>query len=488
MALENIFFTVRAGFSASIECLISDTASSPTWLGSNVIPTPTGDPNPVSAGPDVTGATEVLSNSIPLPEGWDIEDIDIFQLFQCLPDSDVPSTHVSSFSAPSVLPLDNLRISIKFKVGTVIDFQVFPYSLEPTVVEFTPLVRTIAYTPTYWLDPAPGSYNSTGYTLSYSYINGRVLDAGSLTHTGYDLVSTPSPYRVTALTGQFYATEPGVLYKPMIHVSALSLSSYDNEYQSVNGVTDGTKWAFSSAYSTTIDGMSFWRVPRFSLNAARYFTSAGAYSLTSRWTDSRNYRKPGTDYGYEVALKTYPADNPDIQTLWAFAADASNPDMLLEPNLTFQSSTAYIEHVFIRNMYICVGFSGYANQSPLEMEWRHPTRLEPDTWYWITFEVYQGRGNIAINGEFAPVDFKGITNDYQKWQFAVGNNQNGTNGFDGYAFDWLWYFGNKRRHQNFSSPSPWTATVADDTSRPNWAEAIAYTANGLPEPVTFTVI
>ena len=498
MALENIFFTVRAGFNASIECLISDTTSSPTWLGSNVIPTPTGDANPVSVGPDVTGATEALSNSIPLPEGWDIENIDINQLFNCLPDNDTASVHVSSFSDPSVLPLDNLRVKIIFKTHTNISIDVYPYSLEPNIVEVTPLVRTIAYIPDYWIDPSPASYTLTGYTLVQSYIYQLTAVTGAFTLTGIDATITPSTYRLTAFTGQYYAAEPGVLYKPMIHVRSLSTYSYDNTYQDENGITDGSFWISSGHYSGFYGDFTHWRTIRHDNLSGKYFQSGigtqGAYG-TTYWNDQRNYRKPGTDYGYEVALLTYgSSSNTGDQILWAYFDSGSNPPMSSEPDLYFDDPFACIDHVVIRDNYICVGYSGYLNSSTIDLEWRHPKKLEPDTWYWITFEVYQGRGNIAIDGEFCPIDFKGITNDWQNWRFARGNNGD-TLAYDGYSFDWYWYLGNKRRGKNFTAPQPWLATTNDDTSRPNWAEAIEYvstanggTGTGIPETVVFTYI
>lgn len=491
MALENIFFTVRAGFNASIECLISDTTSSPTWLGSNVIPTPTGAANPVSVGPDVTGAAEVLSNSIPLPEGWNIEDIDVFQLFNCLPDADGASTHTSSFSNPAVLPLDNLRVRINFTVRTEISVDSYPYKVDPAIVEITPRVRTIPFAPKAWIDPGLGSFAVTSPGVFTRYIYTRVLNAGTaITLTGNDVTLTTTPIRLTAFTGQFYMAEPGVLYKPMVHVSATSLTTYDNEYQTVNGVTDGTYWSFYNAYSSFYLPYTNWRAQRHDPNSGRYFQAAGTFNTTSRWPDQRLYRKPGTDYGYECAIKTYlSSSDDDDQILWAYRADGSNPSMLSEPDLFFESTNNFIDHVVIRNNYVCVGYSGYdfGVPSPIVTEWRHPKKLESNTWYWITFEVYQGRGNIAIDGEFSPIDFKGITNDFQWWRFGAGNDTV-TNGFDGYSFDWVWYFGNKRRGKNFTAPQPWLDSTTNDTSRPNWAEAIQYRADGLPEPVVFSYI
>jgi len=484
MALENIFFTVRAGFTASLECLISDTASSPTWLGSNVIPTPTGAPNPISVGPDITGATEVLSNSIPLPEGWDIDDIDVFQLFSCLPDGSTASTHISSFSDPAVLPLENLRNRVNFSVSTKVNFESYPYNLAPNIVEITPVVRIIPIVPTAWINPALGNFAVTSPGVYPRYTYNFTPDKGNFTFTGNDVTLTTSPIRLTAFTGQFYAAEPGVLYKPMIHMSATSSTGYDNEYQTVNGVTDGTYWSFVNPSNYTNLPNPLWYGQRHDYNASRYFSSQGTYS-SSRWPDQRLYRKPGTDYGYECAIKTLYFDSGHDQILWAYHNDGSNPPLTSEPDLYFESGTVFIDHVVIRNNYVCVGFSGYGDGSTIVTEWRHPKKLAIDTWYWITFEVYQGRGNIAIDGEFCPIDFKGITNDFQRYRFGLGNG--GTlKGYDGYSYDWVWYFGNKRRGKDFTAPKPWLDLSAADASRPNWAEAIAYRTAGLPEPVVFT--
>jgi len=486
MALIELTYAVRVGFSGAYQCLLSDSNESITGISNYEITTPSGAAPPPAPAADVINVEESFANEVPVPEGVNIDSLDLAQVFSCIESSLEAgigsATYFSSYSAVNLLPISQVIPKIKIGPSIKLDTSFFGYSTAPKLEEIALSAKVKTKVIKYYITAESGSFTLSPQNISMQILRTAQLDVGSFTLSSVDTAFRQSIYKLKAAFSNITLTDPGNPNDPNVYVTYSSDFSTgtgltSNILQSKNGY-DEFSISYYSAGSYAFDTMGITDPPEgqtsdYVLNCYTYnererinIGNTQANVITS--SGLKNLRQPNHNFGIECRMKfrtrTFESTLRDQVALVAY----EDPDAY--PHYHWRDENPYWQDdvdavtdrypllMLVNNQFCLSGtavdLSG--NDFILSPDWYHPTQIQANTWYHVVVESHNGYLNVAVDGVWGTPE---VPAPVTQWNIMyVGTSQytasqNYKQNFYGEFYDVNIYFGSRYRHQPFTVPT-----------------------------------